>query len=349
MFVGTRILAIVAMVALAFVMSPPVNNTEAGVPAELKLDFNISDGACVDIDPGPLSTTVGSSVQVAVCLTNPFSEEIATFNYEVLYNDTIVLAPEVADSGTSLDDNPDANVGSTTFTSGTYPSALDSDFDCGFALLDPKGDNDPAPGAGRAFSGACFVPTVPGVTGLVSGPLGVITFDALSVGSTSLTIANAAVGDEFGAELGSCHPIIVQEMICTGGDINVFAAVDLSLDFDISDGACVDPTPAVNVTVGESVQVAVCLNNTTGNDIDHFVLYVAYDNAIVSAPEVAKQRHRARRQSGCERRHHDVYIRDVPRHAGQRLGLFNRLLPDGRHRRGLARDTVCFDRAHRNA
>ena len=287
MFVGTRLLAIIAMVTLAFVMSPGPNNTEAGpYPAELELDFNISDGACVDIDPGPVNTTVGNSVQVAVCLTNPFSEEVAYFQYNVLYDDTIILAPEVADSGTSLDDNPDANVGTTTFTSGTYPSPLDSLFTCG-AILHPKGDNDPAPGAGKAYSGACFVPTLPGVTGLVSGPLGVITFNAVSVGSASLAIDAAEVGDENAVEIGSCNPTLSTSMTCTGGTINVFAAVDLSLDFDTSDGACVDIDPAANVIVGDSFDVAVCLDNDTGQDINHFVFTIDYNDTIVHAPEVA--------------------------------------------------------------
>ena len=93
--------------------------THAGNTATLALDVDISDGACVDIDN---ARTVGVSavVQVGVCLTaNPGGVEVAAIRYQILYTDTVVQAPEVADSGGGLDDNPDANTGTTTFTSAT--------------------------------------------------------------------------------------------------------------------------------------------------------------------------------------------------------------------------------------
>jgi hypothetical protein len=286
MFAGTKALAIVGMVVLAFLMSPGTNKTEAGPTAELELDFNISDGACVDID-NEAYIMVGDMVQVAACLSNPFNSVVGGFNFELTYNDTIVDAHEVADIGTALDDNPDANAGATTFASATYPTTLGIGWDCSAGVgAYPKGDSDGinGNGTGTAFSGGCINPAPSNA--FTEGPLMVITFEALAPGEAPLTISNAVVYDEFASEIGSCNPVLGVSMICTAESINVRAPVDLTLDFDISDGACVDPTPAVNVTVGESVQVALCLENATGEDVDGFVFYLNYNNAIVSAPEV---------------------------------------------------------------
>ena len=80
----------------------------------LDLDITNGGGPCNIID-ATRAQAVSTSFQAAVCLTNnPNGVPVAAFKYKVLYNDTLIAAPEVADAGTALDDNPDANAGTTT-------------------------------------------------------------------------------------------------------------------------------------------------------------------------------------------------------------------------------------------
>jgi hypothetical protein len=213
------------------VMSPPCGTPEPRPTAILALDTDITNGAgpCTQIDD-EAAISAGDSLQVGVCLINPGAiEPIAAFNYRIAYDDRIVVAPEMADAGTGLDDNPDANAGSTTFTSATHPVALGGGWDCSAGVgAYPKGDTDGVPqdGDGTVFSGGCG--SAPGPNTLIRGPLGVITFNALASGSTPLKLFRAAVTNDSLSELGSCDPVLDVPMLCLGATIVVTGDVPTS-------------------------------------------------------------------------------------------------------------------------
>jgi hypothetical protein len=197
----------------------------AGPGATLSLDMDISDGVCVDIDP---SATVdyhigGASIPVGVCLTNSGSTAVSLFQYTLVYDDSRIDAGEIPNSGTALDDNPDANAGGTTFGSTTFPFDLGEFWDCsGEGTAFPEGDRDPAvgPDAGRTHSGNCASPAGPNT--LVQGPLGVVWFDRVVFAQSEeeINIESALVWDDTNNEIGSCNPVFEVPLTCTGGTLN---------------------------------------------------------------------------------------------------------------------------------
>jgi hypothetical protein len=222
LFVAAALGVIASIVGV--VVSQGVLRTDAqGVPT-LVIDADISDGVCTDIDAVRNVNVGAPSFQVGVCfLENPGGVVLSAFQYRITYNDTVILAPEVADSGTALDDNPDANVGATTFTNATFPNNLGSGWDCaGGVGAFPKGDVDGVVnGTGKAYSGACG--SIVGPNTLVTGVLGVVTFNVTSTvaASTNLAFVDTATTDDSPAEAGSCFPTVDIAMTCTGITVNV--------------------------------------------------------------------------------------------------------------------------------
>jgi hypothetical protein len=209
--------------------SPPA---KAGANAQLALDFDVSGGACNTIDASA-SIAPATTVQVAVCFNlSGNTDPVGAFRFNVVYDDTIVDAAEVADAGTALEDNPDANDGNEFSTPG-----LGSGWDCsGGVGAFPTGDADPDTGAGqgKAFSGGCSSAAGPntllGDTGFA--PLAVITFTGVGGGTSNVEFdPNGTSGSPGGnvtgdslSELGSCFPTIDVSMSCTGGTITVSGA-----------------------------------------------------------------------------------------------------------------------------
>jgi hypothetical protein len=211
-------------------MSPPCE-TPVPEPSDvtLALDADITNGSgpCTQIDD-VASMAVGDTRQVGVCLLNPSgTEPIAAFQYRVRYDDRIVVVPNVANVGTALDDNPDANAGTTTFTSSTYPAQLGGGWDCsGGVGAYPDGDilqvsvpGVPGDGIGTAYSGGCG--SAPGPNTLVAGPLGVITFNAVAGGRAFLNLFEVSVTNDSLSELGSCDPNFDVPMLCLGATLVV--------------------------------------------------------------------------------------------------------------------------------
>ena len=220
------ILLIVGVVASVLVLTVNSHGRAAAVPTlQLDLDITNGGGPCEIID-STRAQPASTSFQAAVCLTsNPNAVAVAAFGYKILYDDTIVVAPEVADVGTALDDNPDANAGVTTYTSPTYPNTLGTGWDCsGGVGAFPKGNTNPSPGDGNgaAFSGGCS--SAAGPNTLLTGVLGVVTFNVLTTAPATLTLSAASVTDDNLAEIGSCNPSVDVPMTCDGGVVNPAAA-----------------------------------------------------------------------------------------------------------------------------
>jgi hypothetical protein len=233
-------------------------------PARVSIDMDISDGACVDVD----ATATGTGTkQVAVCLLdNDGGSPVAAIGYRILYDDRIVQAPEVEDSGTGLDDNPDANVGTRTFTTATYPNHLGANWDCsGGVGAFPRGDEDGVTGngTGTAYSGGCS--SAAGPNRLITGPLGVITFDVLSSASATLTLATTVITDDNGNEVGSCNPVSVTPGDCTGGTFNPGAPTNTPVpptNTPVPPTATNTPTPTGPTNTPAPTNTAVPPTNT---------------------------------------------------------------------------------------
>jgi hypothetical protein len=191
----------------------------------LRLDLDIANGngPCDPIDTTVSANLGQGAVKVAVCLVNPTgTQNVAAFGYNVTYNDTILAAPEIADESPALDDNPDANDGTTTFTSATFPNDLGGNWACdGGVGVYPQGDNNPLTGAGNgnAYSGGCG--SGAGPYSLISGPLGVITFDAITSGSDTIAFGASAVTGEDLSEIGSCNQDGDVPIDCIGGTVTI--------------------------------------------------------------------------------------------------------------------------------
>jgi hypothetical protein len=204
---------------------PPTATPTSSIATELLLDADITNGTgpCTVIDDAA-TVAAGSSIGVAVCLRRT-GVPLAALRYQILYDDRVVAAREVPNTGDGLDDNPDANAGATTFTSALYPAVLGGGWDChGSVEAYPAGDLDGVlqNGDGSAYSGGCS--SAAGPNTLVQGPLGVITFDALSAGTTTLAFARAELTDDRLALVGTCVPVIEIEIPCVDAMIHVTGA-----------------------------------------------------------------------------------------------------------------------------
>lgn len=184
----------------------------------ISLDTDISDGPCKDIDTD-LTVPVGQSFQVAVCISGvPIG--VAVSAYHVLYDDTVIVAPEVEDEGFGLDDNPDVNAGNTT-----WGDTLGDKIDCSGRLVAyPMGDKDPSAGPdhGEAFA-SCTNLNGPWPIGdkTDNGVLSVITFNSLKEGTTTLKVVSGVLGDANVIELGTCNPDVTYPMACNGATVTV--------------------------------------------------------------------------------------------------------------------------------
>jgi hypothetical protein len=243
--IAARLTPVLICAAALIAMGVGVNDTRnatAGTVPIISIDMDIADGACTDIDGS--RTQASGSFQAAVCLVdNPGGVALAGFQFDLMYDDTVILAPEVADAAPSLDDNPDANVGTTTFSSPNLGSGWVCDGGVG---AHPKGDNNAAtgPGNGNAFSGGCG--SAAGPNTLITGPLSVISFNITGTGSTALTLANASVTDDNLAEVGSCNPVTDVQATCNNGDFQT----SVGAPTNTPQAATNTPTPTNTASAG---------------------------------------------------------------------------------------------------
>jgi pilus assembly protein FimV len=212
-------LIVVLLMSLVYSSGAREVRAQSGVSVALDADASNGSGACSPVDDSA-DVAEGGEIRVAVCLTNSGSVPVAAFGFRVTYDDRIILAPEVVDSGAALDDNPDANAGATTFSSPSLTGA----WDCtGSVGAYPEGDDDgERNGTGVAYSGGCA--NVPGGGSFTQGPLSVIRFIAQGGGEARLTLTTVAITADDLTEIGSCAPVVDVAIDCEGATINVSGA-----------------------------------------------------------------------------------------------------------------------------
>jgi hypothetical protein len=166
---------------------------------------------------------LGSDYQVAFCLTDGSispSDAPAVFDIEFLYDDTLNSCTDANPGGAALDDNPDANTGTTIWPS--WGPDLGTNWDCNVGNLPPVCDNDTAtgPGHGRAFIScqSASTPTLPVGPG-VSSPIAVVTLHAATAGVDNLDFGVVAIYRSDVSNVLKCP----NDITCKGATLNVLA------------------------------------------------------------------------------------------------------------------------------
>jgi hypothetical protein len=217
----------------------------AGQSFALDMVVDDPDRVCDRIE-ATREAVIGEEFLVGICLVNA-PEPPAVVTFTVLYDDRVVIAPNVGecdgdfDEGDTvfstpvpgavasveeaLDCNPDANVGRTTFG----PSSLGENWDCtSGGVVEPWGNRQPP--TGNSFNGGCISAAGP-YTLAPTAAVAMMTFRAESPGETALTPVRVQITGASGVATGTCLPVLDVAMACQGGVLTV-------------EGAATDDSPA---------------------------------------------------------------------------------------------------------
>jgi uncharacterized repeat protein (TIGR01451 family) len=186
----------------------------------------------VDADPtvagAQSSRTVAQGSNFSVNINIGNVTDLEAFNFELQYNQAVISAPTIS-SGPDTARNPSANV--------TFLSSTGRTWAC--SPPNPSGDTNPDPTIGVAFL-SCYS------TGSSSGPssssenvLATVQFNALALGSSSLTLLNVNTFKAGGVETGSCNPTVTVPATCSGATIIVGPP-----QTDLSVSKTASPSPA---------------------------------------------------------------------------------------------------------
>jgi hypothetical protein len=177
-------------------------------------DIENGNGPCDPVDREAL-VAADSTHRVAVCILNQ-PEAPQAFRVLVIYDGELNRVPEpsviLVDA---LDANPDANAGETSFST----PDLGTGWNCtGFGLMPPTGDLPHTEKHDAQL--VCNVDIRnPVATLSESGPLGVITFEAIGKGTDRLEFdVDTEVGGENGT-IGTCGQDPQQTIPCPGATI----------------------------------------------------------------------------------------------------------------------------------
>jgi YVTN family beta-propeller protein len=271
-----RFLAIVILLAvsLAAIVATPrlVHRTDEAAAqggTSLSLDMDTTDGGpCADIDASA-THSVGDDYTVGICVEG-LPEAVGSFEVNVLYDDTLNNAPEIlCDESGCLDDNPDANAGSTTWGDG-----LGGGWDCSVSgLIEPLGDWDPGSGPGRGETHMGCMSLSGPFTLDDSGVLAMISFRATAAGIDEMALSGVVIGSRWAEELGTCYPAVSIPMPCNGGTDNKEIPTPTPTATPCPGGICPTATPVPTPPVDNDADGVPdftdrCPRN--GEDVDGF-------------------------------------------------------------------------------
>ena len=212
-------------VAVVFMLALIVGGAAGAQTPELRLsiDADPTNGAapCEPVD-AERTVPVGSTYQIAVCIESQ-PEAPQGVQIRVLYDGNLSRAPEVADVAPALDDNPDANAGSTTFPNAAGET-LGDNWDCApLQAVFPQGDDSNTPGQTDTVI-ACM--SLLGPYDLkTTGALALVTLQATNPGTEKFSLASDTVisGSVSLSDIGSCglsNPVVP----CDGATVQVTGA-----------------------------------------------------------------------------------------------------------------------------
>ena len=183
--------------ALAHIITPTGTPGAPMVHLEIDADTTNGSGPCNPVDA---TAEVYGMHKVAVCLTSSLAAP-AGFDFDLVYDPALnTCTNESCPTGTCFDDNPDANLGTTTFST----PDLGTGWDCSASepVCAKSGQ------AGRAFIMCLCVDlgcaTLP-VGADVSAPIAVVTFNEEAGGVDNLKLEDVALFDENIDSIVQCH------------------------------------------------------------------------------------------------------------------------------------------------
>ena len=193
------VLPLLATVAAFLVISAKVNAGSPNLPPpatlELDMDPTNGNGPCDPVDIAR-NVNTGEEFQIAVCLSGA-AVPPGAFQFSLLYNDDLSqCVPSDCPAEGCLDGNPDANAGTTTWTT----SSLGAAWDCNvMSVMPPTCDQDPGSGAthGKAYLACMTIDDYAlGVGEGVSVPLAMVTFKSVADGTDNFELSDVEVDDE---------------------------------------------------------------------------------------------------------------------------------------------------------
>ena len=233
-------IAAVATVAPRFSGGTEQVEAQDGPSVALDMDITNGSGPCNPIDPERAISGDGAEFKVAICLTGAVLPPHA-LNIELLYDDMLdQCVPVDCPEGIGcLDTNPDANAGTTTWTT----PDLGTGCDCSIGGVEPPVCNiDPATGLDAGYASilcTCVTATLPVGEG-VSSPIAVVNFKNIAKGRATFTFGVVALYDEPGDNILRCPPL--GDMApCSGGTRGELAPTSLT-----PTAAAVPPTGTPN-------------------------------------------------------------------------------------------------------
>jgi len=209
-------IAAVALVGLRSNGGPDVASAHVTGSPHMEIDL-VKDGTgwCNPVDATASRAADNTEYQVAICLTDSPAPP-AGFQFEVVYDPALNTCTNVTTiPGDSLDDNPDANAGTTTFSTPDLGTGWDcSDYDLSEPLCDLGGSMGTAYMSCMSAAGTLTLPFGSGV----SAPLAVLNLKAANVGVDNLALQNAAVFDASVTQILACT---TPSSACVGATVNV--------------------------------------------------------------------------------------------------------------------------------
>jgi hypothetical protein len=177
-------------------------------------DIENGNGPCDPVD-SQVAVPEGATHRVAVCIANQ-PEPPRSFRFIALYDGEPNRAPDATDVALdALDANPDANAGDTSFST----PDLGTGWNCtGFGVMPPTGDMSQTEEYDANI--ACMVDIRNQVATLTeSGPLAIITFEAVGTGTDQIEFGpETEVGGE-GGLIAYCGPDTEETIPCRGATI----------------------------------------------------------------------------------------------------------------------------------
>jgi hypothetical protein len=155
-------------------------------------------------------TVRGGTFTVDIVVSGlPASPGLAAFQFDLVYDQRVLLAPTLGAPVSALDRNPDANQ--------EYLNSTGHDFDCGMPA--PSGDGDPDSAVGAAFILCLSIADAPAIAG--EGVLASVTFQVVGSGTADLRLDMVALCDTEVNEIGSCYGDMEPTADCRGASVEV--------------------------------------------------------------------------------------------------------------------------------
>jgi hypothetical protein len=205
---------------------PTPNLTPSPTPgvlhASIDADPDNGSGPCNPIDTRGTGY-IGLSYDVAICLES-MPKELGAFSFLVNYDGGMSSCTDIAcPTGDCLDDNPDANAGTTSFG----PTNLGAGWDCNpVDLMEPTCHWSILNWNAAGISCWNLIGPYTTPVGDVAFPLAVINLNAIAQGTDHLTLASVLLTSTDAidmGDIGSCNPVSSAEIPCYGAEIVLIA------------------------------------------------------------------------------------------------------------------------------